>query len=128
METTMEQSGQGNRSIVEAYFGPLRDRNQVAIGSLLSDDVVEIIPLSTTGDPAPLASFTGKENVLRYVKIFFKNFHSITAASTWRQPHFNKAQAAALRMGSVAGVVLAKPGLLPVEGNPTCRGLTAGPQ
>jgi hypothetical protein len=35
---------QGNKSDVEAHFRPPRDRDQVAVGSLLSDDVAEIIP------------------------------------------------------------------------------------
>ncbi len=42
-----------NPNTVEAYFDGLASADRDAIGALFADEIVEVVPLSNTGDPSP---------------------------------------------------------------------------
>ncbi len=54
-------------AVARQFFDSLESGDVDAIGALLADDVVQVLPLSFTGDPEPGYTFTGKQEVLGYL-------------------------------------------------------------
>ncbi len=63
-----------NLKTAEAFFVALEQHDRDALSPLLSDAVVEVIPLSLTGGLEPASVFNGKSAVLGYLGTIIDNF------------------------------------------------------
>lgn len=63
-----------NLATVQTFFDALEGHDVSKIDPLLADRVVEIIPLSLSGDPAPETTFDGKQAVMGYLTTIVNNF------------------------------------------------------
>ena len=60
--------------IVQEYFEAMENHDEKACAALLTDDVTETIPFSSSGKTEPQAFFNGKKEVLGYVGQILANF------------------------------------------------------
>ena len=75
--TALNESQTRGLAATKLYFESMQNRDIATVEGLFTDDVVEIIPLSGTGDPTPGAVFEGKEQVMGYQHLILKNFSQI---------------------------------------------------
>ncbi|MBL7253111.1 nuclear transport factor 2 family protein [Paractinoplanes lichenicola] len=66
--------------LAETFFEALETRDISLIDRYLADDVVEVIPYSNTGKPEPFYVFTGKAEVLDYLRTIVTNFSRVLLA------------------------------------------------
>jgi ketosteroid isomerase-like protein len=64
-------------ALTTAYFDSMMRRDIATVADLFTNDVLEIVPLSITGDPGPQAVFEGKEQVMGYARLILQNFSQI---------------------------------------------------
>ena len=71
-----EQQAQ-SLAVVQSYFDASIRGDLTTIESLFTDNIVEVIPLGPTGDLAPFATYTGKDEVMGYQQVILDNFSQI---------------------------------------------------
>ena len=67
-------NGPQNLESAKLFFLALEKHDKIALDVLLDAEVVEVIPLSNTGDPKPFSEFKGKDAVIGYLHGIIDNF------------------------------------------------------